>query len=205
MRPPGQVGARSRYHYLMLRHYSPAAGERVLEAGLGKAADRLLGVVHPQRHASACEHVACTACTALGATACIEVQLSRAAFTAYSVVGNSTLVRTRDRGPISGTGCPAFPNCGSSRPHSNFFLSKARSQAQPMPLQLKTQNPPAPPRRRPPWKLKTSNFLGSLPSSGVKVISSLPGPGTTKSVARYWSPKACLCAGGREGGRVSQP
>ena len=43
-----------------------------------------------------------------------------------------------------------------------------------------------------PLKLKISNFWGSPPSAGVKVISSLPAPGTTKSVARYWSPKACL-------------
>ena len=42
----------------------------------------------------------------------------------------------------------------------------------------------------PPGKSKTSNSIGSLPSVGVKVRVSVPGPGTTKSVARYWSPKA---------------
>lgn len=30
----------------------------------------------------------------------------------------------------------------------------------------------------------------SPPSLGVKLISSLPGPGAMKSVERYWSPKA---------------
>src|SRR6202000_2268664 len=43
-----------------------------------------------------------------------------------------------------------------------------------------------------PLKLKTSKVWGALPSSGVKVIVSLPLPLITVSVARYWSPKACL-------------
>ena len=34
------------------------------------------------------------------------------------------------------------------------------------------------------------NSIGSPPSLGVNVIVSVPAPGTTKSVARYWSPKA---------------
>ena len=36
----------------------------------------------------------------------------------------------------------------------------------------------------------TSYSTGSPPSAGVKVMVSLPGPGTLKSVARYWSPWA---------------
>ena len=39
-------------------------------------------------------------------------------------------------------------------------------------------------------KLNTSNDCTSPPSSGVKVMVSLPLPLVTKSVARYWSPKA---------------
>ena len=42
----------------------------------------------------------------------------------------------------------------------------------------------------PPGKSITSYSVGSPPSAGVKVIVSLPAPGTTKSVARYWSPWA---------------
>src|SRR4051794_31509792 len=42
----------------------------------------------------------------------------------------------------------------------------------------------------PPGKSKTSISFFSPPFSGVKVSVSLPGPGTTKSSARYWSPKA---------------
>ena len=34
------------------------------------------------------------------------------------------------------------------------------------------------------------NSIGSPPSLGVNVIVSVPAPGTTKSVARYWSPNA---------------
>ena len=39
-------------------------------------------------------------------------------------------------------------------------------------------------------KLNTSNDCTSPPSSGVKVMVSLPLPLARKSVARYWSPKA---------------
>ncbi len=39
-------------------------------------------------------------------------------------------------------------------------------------------------------KSKTSWVMASPPSAGWKVMVSLPGPGTLKSVARYWSPKA---------------
>src|SRR4051812_31763017 len=42
----------------------------------------------------------------------------------------------------------------------------------------------------PPGKSKTSTSLASPPSDGVNVMVSLPAPGTTKSSARYWSPKA---------------
>ena len=42
----------------------------------------------------------------------------------------------------------------------------------------------------PPSKSKTSRSTGGLPSAGVNVIVRRPGPGTTKSVARYWSPYA---------------
>ena len=42
----------------------------------------------------------------------------------------------------------------------------------------------------PPGKSKTSRTIGSPPSEGVKVSVRLPLPGTTKSSARYWSPKA---------------
>src|SRR3954447_2190391 len=42
----------------------------------------------------------------------------------------------------------------------------------------------------PSGKSKTSCSIGSPPSDGVKVSVSLPSPGITKSVARYWSPKA---------------
>src|SRR5665213_88296 len=41
-----------------------------------------------------------------------------------------------------------------------------------------------------PLKLYTSNDCSLPPSSGVKVIVSLPLPFVTKSVARYWSPNA---------------
>ena len=41
-----------------------------------------------------------------------------------------------------------------------------------------------------PGKLNTSYFFSSLPSSAVHLISNLPLPGTLKSVALYWSPKA---------------
>ena len=43
-----------------------------------------------------------------------------------------------------------------------------------------------------PGKLNTSYFFSSFPSSEVHLISNFPLPGTKKSVARYWSPKACL-------------
>ena len=43
-----------------------------------------------------------------------------------------------------------------------------------------------------PVKLNTSCLISSLPSSEVHLISILPLPGTLKSVALYWSPKACL-------------
>src|SRR5690242_3638656 len=43
-----------------------------------------------------------------------------------------------------------------------------------------------------PLKLYTSKVWASPPPSGVKVIVSLPFPLITVSVARYWSPKACL-------------
>ena len=36
----------------------------------------------------------------------------------------------------------------------------------------------------------TSNSIGSPPPSGVKVMVTVPGPGTLKSVALYWSPWA---------------
>ncbi len=42
----------------------------------------------------------------------------------------------------------------------------------------------------PPGKSATSNSIGALPSAGVYVIVTVPGPGTTKSVALYWSPWA---------------
>ncbi len=42
----------------------------------------------------------------------------------------------------------------------------------------------------PPGKSNTSKDIALPPSSGWKVRVSLPLPGTTKSVARYWSPKA---------------
>ncbi len=42
----------------------------------------------------------------------------------------------------------------------------------------------------PSGKSNTSRVTGALPSAGVKVMVSLPAPCTTKSVARYWSPKA---------------
>src|SRR6202000_1497805 len=42
-----------------------------------------------------------------------------------------------------------------------------------------------------PLKLNTSKVWGALPSSGVKVIVSLPLPFITVSVALYWSPNAC--------------
>ena len=42
------------------------------------------------------------------------------------------------------------------------------------------------------WKLYISQVLTSSPFSGVNVIVSLPFPWVTKSVALYWSPKACL-------------
>ena len=52
----------------------------------------------------------------------------------------------------------------------------------------------------------TSRTTGSPPSAGANVIVSLPAPGTLKSVARYWSPKAwrpmtigCVQAGTRRG------
>lgn len=44
-----------------------------------------------------------------------------------------------------------------------------------------------------PSKACTSNVEGGPSPSGVKVMVSLPGPFTAKSVARYWSPYACLC------------
>ena len=43
-----------------------------------------------------------------------------------------------------------------------------------------------------PGKSNTSYFFSSLPSSDVHLTSNLPFPGTKKSVALYWSPKACL-------------
>ena len=43
-----------------------------------------------------------------------------------------------------------------------------------------------------PVKLNTSCLISFLPSSDVHLISILPLPGTLKSVALYWSPKACL-------------
>ena len=42
----------------------------------------------------------------------------------------------------------------------------------------------------PPGKSYTSRSIGSPPLDGVKVNFRWPGPGTTKSSARYWSPKA---------------
>ena len=42
----------------------------------------------------------------------------------------------------------------------------------------------------PSGKRKISYCRGVEPSSGVKVMVSVPGPGTLMSVARYWSPKA---------------
>jgi hypothetical protein len=42
----------------------------------------------------------------------------------------------------------------------------------------------------PPANLATSNSIGSPPSSGVYEMVTVPGPGTTKSVALYWSPWA---------------
>ena len=39
-------------------------------------------------------------------------------------------------------------------------------------------------------KRKISNSCGAEPSSGVKVMVSVPAPGTLMSVARYWSPNA---------------
>src|SRR5258708_6272590 len=41
-----------------------------------------------------------------------------------------------------------------------------------------------------PGKSKTLSSIGSPPSFGVKVRVSVPSPGTNRSVARYWSPKA---------------
>ena len=41
-----------------------------------------------------------------------------------------------------------------------------------------------------PLKLYTSSAVGAPPSCGVYTSWSLPGPGATKSVARYWSPNA---------------
>ncbi len=41
-----------------------------------------------------------------------------------------------------------------------------------------------------PLKSYTFQVFFSVPSVEVKVISNLPGLSTTKSVARYWSPKA---------------
>ena len=43
-----------------------------------------------------------------------------------------------------------------------------------------------------PLKFNTSKTWGADPSSGVKVIVSFPLPLITVSVARYWSPNACL-------------
>eukprot|EP00983_Pelagomonas_calceolata_P120451 1160706-Pelagomonas_calceolata.AAC.7 len=34
----------------------------------------------------------------------------------------------------------------------------------------------------------TSSFVGAPPPAGVKDSSNFPGPGTTMSLARYWSP-----------------
>eukprot|EP00955_Chlamydomonas_euryale_P034236 349730-Chlamydomonas_euryale.AAC.2 len=45
-----------------------------------------------------------------------------------------------------------------------------------------------------PLKEWMSYETGAPPSAGVNVIVTAPGPGTTKSVARYWSPNACLRA-----------
>ena len=41
-----------------------------------------------------------------------------------------------------------------------------------------------------PGKSYTSSSIGWPPSAGVSVSVSLPSPGTTMSVARYWSPNA---------------
>ena len=43
-----------------------------------------------------------------------------------------------------------------------------------------------------PVKLNTSNSFLFLPSLEVHLTSILPSPGIRKSVALYWSPKACL-------------
>ncbi len=43
-----------------------------------------------------------------------------------------------------------------------------------------------------PSKSWTGKCWGSLPSSGWNTSSILPAPGTFRSVARYWSPNACL-------------
>src|SRR5690348_15107209 len=53
-------------------------------------------------------------------------------------------------------------------------------------LYMESATPPSP------LKLYTSKVCGSPPFSGVKVMVSLPFPLITVSVARYWSPKACL-------------
>ena len=42
----------------------------------------------------------------------------------------------------------------------------------------------------PPLNSNTSRSIGSPPSAGVNFTMSVPAPGTTKSVARYWSPNA---------------
>ena len=42
----------------------------------------------------------------------------------------------------------------------------------------------------PPGKSNTLYSTGLPPSFGVYVIVSVPAPGTTKSVALYWSPNA---------------
>src|SRR5436309_294226 len=42
----------------------------------------------------------------------------------------------------------------------------------------------------PPGNFAISNSIGAPPPSGVNVMVSVPGPGTTKSVALYWSPCA---------------
>jgi hypothetical protein len=47
-------------------------------------------------------------------------------------------------------------------------------------------------RAAPELEVEALNSIGAEPSVGVKVSVNLPAPGTLMSVARYWSPKACL-------------
>ena len=68
------------------------------------------------------------------------------------------------------------------RPYVNEARAKSRMES--LKLYIPITTPPSS------GMDTTSCTIGSLPSAGVKVITTVPGLSTLKFVARYWSPKA---------------